>query len=123
MHGILSILNQRPKVYRFISELIFRLVLGRDEKYLDKMDSGQSVIQEIIQRDRQMTIDEEPVMNNETIPVKPVKKVDKQNIIQENEAQKPESHAQKDDAEIENLIESHHSVYFTILILGFKENS
>jgi hypothetical protein len=123
MLGIFLILNQRPKVYRFISELIFRLVLGRDEKYLDRTDSGQSVIQEIIQRDRQITIDEAQEIDKESTPVKPIKKSKKVNIIQESVVQNIDCNPSQTDTQIEILIESHHSVYFTLLILGFKENS
>lgn len=91
----------RPKVYRFVSELIFRLVLGRDEKYLDRTDSGQSVIQEIIQRDRSETIDEETEVESNDTPENPVNNV--KQIT-------PQYQEQIASPEIETLIESHHSV-------------
>jgi hypothetical protein len=97
--------------------------LGRDEKFLDRTDSGQSVIQEIIRKDRHITIDEAQEIENEATPVKPVKKSKKENIVQESVAQNIENRPSQTDAQIEILIESHHSVYFTPLILGFKENS
>lgn len=94
-------------------------MLGRDEKYLDRTDSGQSVIQEIIQRDRSETIDEETDVESDDAPVHPVKK-DKQILIQEQEKSIQE---QNESHEIELLIESHHFVYSEQLTLGTSKDS
>ena len=83
-------------------------MLGRDEKYLDRVSSSQSVIQELMQReaevDRVIEKDTESEIQLDHISINSVQSENKRGI-DENQAD--------EDAlpEIENLIETHHSVF------------
>ena len=83
-------------------------MLGRDEKYLDRVSSSQSVIQELMQReaevDRVIEKDTESEIQLDHISINSVQSENKKGI-DENQAD--------EDAlpEIENLIETHHSVF------------
>jgi hypothetical protein len=83
-------------------------VLGRDEKYLDRVSSSQSVIQELMQReaevDRVIEKDTESEIQLDHISINSVQSESKKGIDQ-NQAD------EETLPEIENLIETHHSVF------------
>ena len=83
-------------------------MLGRDEKYLDRVSSSQSVIQELMQReaevDRVVEKDTESEIELDHISINSVQSENKKGIDQ-NQAD------EETLPEIENLIETHHSVF------------